>query len=275
MRRDDGYADIRDYAVVGDGRTAALVASDGAIDWLCLPDIDSPSIFAAVLDANRGGSLTLQPTIPFSTKRRYLPHTNVLETTFVTELGTVRVIDAMTLPDDRLRPMRELARSIEGVSGTVPMRWRFSPRFEYGTVAGRLEWRAGVPTATYGSAAAALRSWDAGAPRWTDGAAAADFEVAAGGRALLVLASALAEPLVLPGRDAVERRIQLTIDFWKGWTAGREYDGPWRDVVLRSALALKLLIFAPSGATAAAATTSLPEEIGGIRNWDYRFCWIR
>src|SRR5581483_9124605 len=162
MRRDDGYADIRDYAVVGDGRTAALVASDGAIDWLCLPDIDSPSIFAAVLDANRGGSLTLQPTIPFSTKRRYLPHTNVLETTFVTELGTVRVIDAMPLPDDRLGPMR----------------WRLSPRFEYGTVAGRLEWRAGVPAATYGSAAAALRSWDAGAPRWTDGAAAADFEVA-------------------------------------------------------------------------------------------------
>ena len=131
--------------------------------------------------------------------------------------------------------------------------------------------------ATCGGDAVALRSWDAGVPQWQEDAAEAAFEIGEGARALLVLASAYAEPLVLPGRVAVEGRIAHTIDFWRSWSAEREraYDGPWRDMVIRSALALKMLIFAPSGASTAAPTTSLPEEIGGVRNWDYRFCWIR
>ena len=275
--RVDGYAEIRDYAIIGDGRTAALVAHDGAIDWLCLPNFDSPSVFAAILDAERGGALALQPAIPFDTSHHYLPGTNVLETIVTTDRGSVRVIDAMTLPDKCLGPMREIVRSVEGLSGAVPMRWRFAPRFKYGAGEPRCEWRANVPTATYGSTAIAVRSWDAGTPAWRRGAAEAEFEIRQGARALLVVATAHAEPLVLPGRAAVERRLEQTIRFWQGWTAEREreYEGPWRDAVLRSALALKLLIFAPSGATTAAATTSLPEEIGGVRNWDYRFCWIR
>ena len=274
-RSSDGYAPIEEYALIGDGRTTALVAADGSIDWLCLPNLDSPSVFGALLDAERGGSFTLRPTIPFATTRRYLPNTNVLETTFKTDRGSVRVTDALLLPDGALARRRELLRSIEGLSGTVPMEWRFTPQFRYGSSTPRREWRGRCPAATYDAEAVAVAHWDAGSPAWQDGAAGATFDLRDGSRAALTLASAYAEPLVLPGRNACAKRLASTIAFWEKWTADRDYQGPWPELVLRSALALKLLIFAPSGASVAAPTTSLPEEIGGERNWDYRFCWIR
>src|SRR5919197_5845023 len=135
--RSGAYAAIRDYAAIGDGRTVALVARDGAIDWLCLPDLDSPSAFAALLDADRGGRFTLRPATPFDSSRRYFPGTNVLETTFTTATGVVRVTDALTLPAHGLSPYRELARRVEPLSGSVSMEWLGEPPFCFAPAATR------------------------------------------------------------------------------------------------------------------------------------------
>jgi GH15 family glucan-1,4-alpha-glucosidase len=270
-----GYVPIGDYAAIGDGRTVALVSRDGSVDWLCLPDLDSASVFAAVLDAGRGGRFALRPELPARAQRRYLPGTNVLETTFVTSDGVVRVTDAMTLPGAGLGPTRELVRRVDAIEGRVAMRWHVTPAFGYGATPARIELRGGVPVAAGGRDAVAVCSWDAGEPRIDGDRICGRFEAAAPSSSLIALCAAHQEPLVFPARDQVLRRLDATIAYWRGWTARRTYDGRWRDAVLRSALALKLLFHAPSGAIAAAATTSLPEEIGGERNWDYRFCWVR
>jgi GH15 family glucan-1,4-alpha-glucosidase len=274
-RRPNGYATIRDYAVIGDGRTAALVAGDGSIDWLCLPNLDSGSLFGALLDPERGGCFQLAPTEPFEAERRYSPDTNVLETTFGTGRGRVRITDAMLLPSSGLAPSRELVRRIEGVSGQVEMGWRVEPRFGYGRSRTRIERRLGIPVASAGSDAIAVLSFGAGENEVGPAAIAGRLTVRAGEEALLVLSVSHGEPLVFPPRMDVGRRLDETHAFWRSWAQGRRYEGPWRDAVLRSALALKLLIHAPSGAIAAAVTTSLPEELGGVRNWDYRYTWIR
>jgi len=274
-QRREGYAPLRDYAAIGDGRTVALVARDGAIDWLPLPDLDSPAVFAAILDSERGGHFALAPTVPFTVSRRYLPGTNVLETTFVTDTGTVAVTDALTMPRRGLEPVRELQRRIDGLSGRVPMRWQLEPRFGYGGWSLHLGRRQGVPVASSGSDALAVRSFGAGEPVLGDTAIGGRFEALEGSSALLALSFAHQEPLVFPSRDELDARLDATCASWRSWTDERRYNGPWRDAVIRSALALKLLVYAPSGAIAAAATTSLPEQLGGERNWDYRFSWIR
>src|SRR5450759_983804 len=157
-----GYAAIRDYAAIGDGRTLALVGVDGSIDWLCLPDLDSASVCAALLDAERGGSFQLAPEVPFTTERRYVPDTNVLESTFVTDDGVVRVTDAMLWPSHGLAPVRELVRRVQGLAGCVPLAWRVEPRFGYGAGRTRLGWRGGVPVASSGRDATAVCDWGAG-----------------------------------------------------------------------------------------------------------------
>jgi GH15 family glucan-1,4-alpha-glucosidase len=270
-----GYVPIGDYAAIGDGRTAALVARDGSIDWLCLPDLDSPSVFAAVLDADRGARFALEPDIPAQVQRRYLPDTNVLETTFTTGQGMVRVTDALALPGSDLGPTRELIRRVECVTGRVPMHWRVTPSFGYGAVPPAIERRGSIPVAVTGRDALAVCSWGAGETQIDGGAIFGCFEAQPSTEPLIALCAAHQEPLVIPAREHVEARLKGTTAYWRHWAADRAYSGPWRDAVIRSALALKLLVHAPSGAIAAAVTASLPEEIGGERNWDYRFCWVR
>ena len=232
--RSDGYLPLRDYALIGDGHTSALVGRDGSIDWLCLPDMGSPPVFDRILDAAGGGCFELQPREPFESVRRYREHTNVLETTFTTESGSVRVTDAMLVGSEQ----RELVRVVDPLQGRVPMRWRFEPRF----------------------AAVQLRTWDAGDD---------EFELGPETRATFVLAE------TPPVRDDAERRLERTSAYWMDWASRAEYDGRWREPVLRSALVLKLLTYDPTGAILAAPTTSLPEQIGGDKNWDYRFSWLR
>ena len=264
--RTDGYLPLRDYAVLGDGRTCALVGRDGSIDWLCLPNVDSAPVFDRLLDAD-GGCFELRPEGDFEAERRYRQSTNVLETTFRTASGAVRLTDAMTLHDRAaLAPLRELVRLVDGLEGRVELRWRFEPRLDFGRRPLRRRRHVGVRVAANGKDALALTCWDAGD---------ATFTLGQGERATFALTHAHMEPLVLPARDDCERRVEEAADFWAGWSERLEYEGPWRDAVVRSALALKLLAFSPSGCIVAAPTTSLPERIGGDRNWDYRFGWLR
>ena len=193
-----GYLPIGGYAAIGDGRTVALVARDGSIDWLCLPDLDSPSVFAAVLDAERGGRFELQPEIPAEMKRSYRPDTNVLETTFTTGQGVVRVTDALALPSSELGPTRELIRRVDGVAGRVPMRWNITPAFGYATIPPRLERRGGIPVAMAGSDALAVCSWEAGDAQLEGGAVFGGFEARESCSAVIALCTAHQGPLVFP-----------------------------------------------------------------------------
>ena len=265
MERINGYAPIREYALIGDGRTAALIARDGSVDWLCLPNFDSPSVFARILDAERGGSFRLEPTAAFEAERRYLDNSNVLETTFATAEGRVRVTDAMTLSDSRrISPMRELVRKVEALAGTVPLRWAFEPRFDYGRAETRIERRAGRWFAQAGAEALVLGLCGAGDGELHNGAVSGELALAPGESAVFSLAGALPRA----GRDPRSRGLGAAARAHQALLAGvgrapqlRGRRG--RRPSARSALVLKLLIFAPSGAIVAAPTTSLPEWIGG------------
>jgi GH15 family glucan-1,4-alpha-glucosidase len=242
---------------------------------MSLPSLHSPTTFAAILDPERGGRFTLAPSGEFEAERRYLPRTNVLETTYRTGDGVTRVTEALTLQDGGLLPWVELARRIEGVEGTVRLDWRVEPRFDWGRQPPSIVRRADRLVAEGGRLQLAVHSWEAGEVEPEEDALAGSFEIAADRTALLALVAAYEQPLHAPSRDHVEARLDATSRVWERWLGMWAYDGPWQEEVARSALALKLLVYAPNGSIAAAPTTSLPEVIGGDKNYDYRYSWVR
>ena len=273
------YPPISDYALIGDSRSAALVSKRGSIDWLCWPRFDSPSIFAALLDVQRGGSFRIEPSIPYDMKRRYVDATNVLETTFRTSEGEVRLIDFMpalheVTKDRLLLPYRQLCRRIVGVGGSVPMSILFAPRPDYARRIAPLQRRDGAILVENGPQIAHLCSTLPLAIHGAD--AGVELVLGSGERYDFALGFDEATPAVFcQVGDAMNFLLERTIAFWTEWSSKLTYEGEYRDSVLRSALTLKLLAYAPSGAIIAAPTTSLPEAIGGVRNWDYRYCWLR
>jgi GH15 family glucan-1,4-alpha-glucosidase len=279
-RDGDGFAPIESYGVIGDGKSAALVAADGSIDWWAVPALDSPPLFAALLDPvgeprpPAGGHFALEPTVKYRVERRYLPGTNVLETTFVTRGGTVRVTDSVNQGSDGRLPWGELVRDIHPVRGKVPMRWRVAPGTLFHLT--RPWTRDDAPPLLHvGSLLVALVADGAGALRRGHGEFSGEFTARAGHDALLALVVADGAPVVVPSAQVLRDRLRRTESAWRQWTTGIPYDGPDADLVIRSVLALRLLTYMPTGAMTAAATTSLPERVGGERNYDYRYGWIR
>jgi GH15 family glucan-1,4-alpha-glucosidase len=273
--RADGYAPIRDYAVIGNKRTAALVALDGSIDWLAHPTFDAPSVLGALLDAGRGGRCTLAPTVAFQARRRYVPDTNVLETTFETADGAVRVTDGMSRPLAHGLLWNQVIRRVDTLSGRVPMAWEVAPRFDYGATGIEPVRFGGVPGFVHRDDVLAVETFDAGEPELADRAVRGEFTARDGPPAVLALSLFGDEPVTLSPRDHLLARLDATVERWRRWLAECGYDGPWRDPVRRSALALDLLVEDETGAIAAAVTMGLPERIGGDRNYDYRYAWLR
>jgi GH15 family glucan-1,4-alpha-glucosidase len=276
------YPPIDDYALIGDCRSAGLISGDGSLDWLCLPRFDSPSVFAALLDAREGGRFRIRPVGEYSSELRYLPDTNVLETTFRCPSGAFVLRDLMAVSSEEdkrasLTPEHEVLREIEGIDGEVEVEVLYGPRPDYGLTRPVLkrQWDYSL-RCEVGGAALILRSE---LPLELEGdsrGASGTFRIRIGERKYLSLTYSREAPAVIaPLGEAARERIERAVRWWQEWANRCTYEGPYRDAVVRSALALKLMTYAPSGALVAAPTTSLPEAIGGVRNWDYRYCWLR
>jgi GH15 family glucan-1,4-alpha-glucosidase len=260
---------IEDYALIGDCETAALVGRDGSIDWLCVPRFDSPACFAALLGTPEHGRWLLAPATPvLAVRRRYRPGTLVLETEFETDAGVIVVIDCM--------PVRahtpHLIRMVEGKRGVIPMRLELVIRLDYGSLVPWVRRTDDGLLAVGGSNALHLRT--PVALRGEDFSTVAEFTVREGQRVPFTLTwhpSHQPEPAA----PQPEAAIQHTEAWWREWSERCTYEGEWREAVVRSLITLKALTYAPTGGLVAAVTTSLPEQLGGVRNWDYRYCWLR
>jgi GH15 family glucan-1,4-alpha-glucosidase len=272
-----GYQPIEHYGVIGNLRTAALVGMDGSIDWLCLPHFDSPSVFAAVLDDGKGGRFRIAPPVcdGVRCKQFYWPASNVLITRFLHPDGIGEVEDYMPVGGASGEPADQVIRRVRVVRGRMPLRLECRPAFDYARAQHRTEVnecgaRFDAPGLSLGLAASVPLARDG------DGVTA-DLTLGEGQSATFVLRllEAGQAPGPCPGTGEAEDRFRETVAYWRRWLARCTYHGRWRETVQRSALALKLLTFGPTGAIVAAPTTSLPESIGGGRNWDYRYTWIR
>ena len=260
---------IEDYALIGDLQTCALVARDGSIDWMCVPRFDSPACFAALLGEPGHGRWLVAPGSPArAIRRRYRGDSLILETEIETDEGRVRVIDFMPIRTNVI----DLVRVVEGIEGTVPMRMELEIRFDYGSI---VPWVRAIDGGIRAIAGPDTIYCRGGAAMHGEGlATVAEFDVAAGERVSFDLTwTSTYGPE--PAREDVQAQLEQTEEFWREWSSRCSYDGPWRDAVMRSLITLKALTYAPTGGLVAAATTSLPEHIGGVRNWDYRHCWLR
>jgi len=269
-----GYLPVAEHGLIGDLQTVALVGTNGTIDWHCTPSFDAASIFGSLLDADRGGSFELAAATSARTRQVYLPDTNVLITRFYAGDGVAEVQDLMPV-GQALEPQRHrLIRRVLCVRGTMPFRARIAPRFDYGREPHALtETQAGLEFTGRNLTV----SLTATVPLAHDNRdVTADFMLAEGESAVFALDEASFGAAPSPcSADEAKDLGQATIDFWRSWLSVSRYRGRWREIVHRSALTLKLLTYAPTGAIVAAPTTSLPEQIGGERNWDYRYVWVR
>ncbi|WP_329351291.1 glycoside hydrolase family 15 protein [Streptomyces sp. NBC_01261] len=262
---------IEDYALIGDEQTAALVGMDGSVDWLCLPRFDSAACFARMLGDEDNGHWRIAPKgADRCTRRAYRPDTLVLDTEWETDEGTIRVTDLM--PQRHRAP--DVVRIVEGVSGKVTVHSRLRLRFDYGAVVPWMRRSDGHHVAVAGPDSVWLRSEPEVRTWGEDFSTLSEFTVEAGQKVAFVLtwhpSHEPRPPLVDPYQS-----LHTSVADWRRWVARCRYDGPYRDAVVRSLITLKALTYRPTGGIVAAATTSLPEEMGGVRNWDYRYCWLR
>ena len=260
---------VEDYGLLGDTQTAALVGRDGSIDWLCLPRFDGGAVFAALLGTEQHGRWLLTPTgTVLSSRRRYQGDTLILQTEMDTTDGTIRLVDFM--PPRGEAP--DLVRIVEGVTGRVPMRMELRLRFDYGRVVPWVRKDDGASVAVAGPDSCWLRT--PVETRGEDLTTVADFIVEPGDRVPFVLTWQESHQPA-PRAIHADHALRDTREYWAKWLTHCTYDGKWRDAVIRSLITLKALTYAPTGGIVAAPTTSLPEKLGGVRNWDYRFCWLR
>ena len=269
------FQPIENYGVIGNMRSTALVSMNGSIDFLCYPDFDSPTVFAALLDDEKGGCFQIAPQLAnVRVRQLYLPETNILLTSFLAEDGAAELTDYMPIENDGEQP-NEIVRTVSVIKGIVNFKMRCHPRFNYALSGHRTEISEGcatffpvddvcLPMALYSTTPLTEHSQDV----------VSEFSLQAGATATFVFGAVRSQGQP-PEMEFVAERFRKTTRFWREWIAQSKYKGRWREIVNRSALMLKLLISREHGSLVAAPTFSLPESIGGVRNWDYRYTWLR